>query len=70
MDWFPILFDVQLVLMVIVLVIWARSPAKNKRHVARQRRQATGIRCTDGKVIGKPAPAMTAEEIVKVCDSL
>ena len=68
MDWLPILFDAQLILIVVVLVAWALHKQPEKR---RERRRKAGIRCTDGKVVGKrPTPAMTAEEIVKVCNSL
>lgn len=65
MDWFPIVFDTQLVLLVIVLVIWARKPARRRR-----RRNTAGVRCTDGKVVGGITPSMSAEEVIAVCNSL
>ena len=56
MDRFPILFDAQLALLVITLVIWAMDDkvAAWERRVLRRirRRKKAGIRCTDGKVVG------------------
>lgn len=59
MDWFPILFDAQLVLLVITLVIWALH-----KPTGRKRRRKPVI------VETRPAPQMTAEEIVRVVNSL
>lgn len=59
MDWFSILFDAQLVLLVITLVIWAlHKPAGRKR-----RRKPVIVET-------RPAPQMKAEEIVRVVNSL
>ena len=67
MDILPVLFDAELVLLVITLVIWALyKPAKH-----RKRRRKEGIRCTDGHIVsGGPVPQMTAEEIVRICNEL
>ena len=81
MDILPILFDTQLVIFVMVLIIWAkyetviRWARMARRWAVRmirriRRRKAAGIRCTDGKVVGGIAPAMTAEEVIRVCSSL
>lgn len=56
MDWYPILFDAQLALIVIALVAIAfddKIAAWERRVIRRIRRRKTaGIRCTDGKVVG------------------
>lgn len=75
MELYPMLVDAQFILIVITLVIWAKKDvvAEWERRIRRmvKRRRKGGIRCADGKVIGERiAPAMTAEEIVKVCNSL
>lgn len=75
MDILPILFDAELFLLVITLVIWAKKEAvaRFERRVARwfRRRKAQGIRCTDGHIVsGGPVPQMTAEEIIRICNEL
>lgn len=75
MELYPMLVDAQIVLIVITLVIWAKKDvvAEWERRIRRmvKRRRKGVIRCSDGKVVGERiAPAMTAEEIVKVCNSL
>ena len=73
MDWFPILFDAQIVLLVVALVIWANEKAIirwRRRLIRRIKRRKAGIRCTDGKIVGGIAPAMSAEEVIAVCSSL
>ena len=60
MDIFPMLFDIQLIIFAAVLVIWAlHKPAG--RRVRRRKPVIMEVR---------PVPRMTAEEIVKVVDSL
>ena len=60
MDWYPILFDAQLALIVIALVVWAFDDeiAAWERRVIRRirRRKKSGVRCTDGKVVGCAIP--------------
>ena len=81
MDILPILFDAQLVIFVMVLIIWAKYEtvirwARMARRwmvwmIRRVRRSTGGIRCTDGHVVsGKPVPQMTAEEIVMICNGI
>lgn len=73
MDRFPILFNAELLLLVAALVIWAFDDklVAWRRHVVRRiRRRKAGIRCTDGHIVGGITPAMSAEEVVKVCNSL
>ena len=55
MDWYPILFDAQLVIIILTLVLFAfdvKITAWEKNVIRRFRRKKTGIRCTDGKVVG------------------
>lgn len=74
MDLLPILFDAQLFVIVATLVICAfddKIKALERRVFRRNRRRKAGIRCTDGKVIGKkPVPAMTAEEVIAICKDI
>ena len=73
MDWFPILFDAQLVLLVAALVLWVfddKLVAWRRRVVRKIRRRKAGIRCTDGKIVGGITPAMSAEEVIAVCNSI
>ena len=71
MDLYPILFDAQLVVIAATLVIWVfddKLKAWERRVLRRNRRRKAGVRCTDGKVVGrKPVPAMTAEEVIAIC---
>ena len=58
MDLYPILFDAQLVLIVLTLVIWVyddRIKAWERQVFRRLRRRKTGIRGIDGKMVGYPA---------------
>lgn len=68
-DWFPILFDAMLVVIVVTLVIWAfddKIKAWERRVFRRKKKK--GIRCTDGRIVGmKPIPSMTAEEVIAIC---
>ena len=70
-DWFPILFDAQLVVIVATLVFWAcydKIMVFIRRVFRRNRRRKAWIRCTDGKIVGaKPIPSMTAEEVIAIC---
>ena len=55
MDLYPIMFDAQLVIIVLTLVLIAfdgKIAALEKKVIRRFRRKKTGIRCTDGKVVG------------------
>lgn len=57
-DWFPILFDAQLVLIVLALVIWVfddKIKELEHRVFRRLRRRKTGIRGLNGKMVGYPA---------------
>lgn len=65
MDIFPILFDAQLILLVGVLVAWALYKPRRRQH-----RRQEGIRCTDGKIVGGMTPAMSAEEVIAICNSI
>ena len=71
MDLYPILFDAQLVVIVATLVIWVfddKIKAWERRVLRRNRRRKAGIRCTDGRIVGrKPVPSMTAEEVIAIC---
>lgn len=79
-DLFPILFDAQLIVFVGVLVIWAKYETVIRwvrrarrwavRTIRRIRRGRGRIICTDGNIAGWIAPAMSAEEVVAVCNSL
>jgi len=73
-DWLPILFDAQLVVIAATLVIWAfddKIKAWERRVFRRNRRRKAGIRCTDGHIVsGGPVTQMTAEEIVRICRDL
>ena len=76
MDKFAILFDVQLILIVITMLAVAIEDKlfRFERKAARRIREKisalrTGKR-KDAEEIVVPAPAMTAEEIVQVCNSL
>lgn len=74
MDLLPILFDAQLFVIVVVLICIVfedKLKAFEQRVFRRFKRRKEGVRCMDGKIVGaKPIPVMTAEEIIKVCDSL
>lgn len=73
MDWFPMLFDALLVVLVITLVIWAfddKLVAWRRRFARKIRRQRAVIRCTDGKVVGGITPTMSAEEVIAICNSI
>ncbi len=56
MDILPILFDAQLVLIIGILVYWALMDFPKRRKAAQEQEH--------------PAPAMTAEEVIAVCNSL
>ena len=56
MDLFQILFNVQLLLFVGILVYWALMEYPNRRQAEEEQEH--------------PAPAMTAEEVIAVCNSL
>ena len=73
MDWFPILFNVELILFVITLVFIAKEDVliRLRRCVIRVIRRRRAANSADEQIHAAPVrPAMTAEEIVKVCDSL
>ena len=56
MDWYTILFNVELVIFVLALVAIAfddKLTAWERRVISRIRRhRKSGVRCTDGKVVG------------------
>ena len=70
-DWFPILFDAQLIVIVATLVILVfddKIKAWERRVFRRNRRRKAGIRCTDGKIVGmKEIPTVQAEKVIELC---
>ena len=73
MDWFPIVFNVELILFVITLVFIAKEDVliRLRRRVIRMiGRRRAAHRASEQIHTAPVRPAMTAEEIVKVCDSL
>ena len=69
MDKFAVLFDAQLILIVAVLVAWAKKEALI-RWERKARRTIRRIRRHRQPVEARPTPRMTAEEIVRVVNSL
>ncbi len=70
-DWFPILFDAQLVVIVVMLVILVfddKIKAWEQKMIRNIRKKKNGIRCTDGKIVGmKEIPTVQAEKVIELC---
>lgn len=71
MDWYPMLFDAQLVVIVATLVICVfddKIKAWEQRVIRNFTKTKNGIRCTDGRIVGmKEIPMVQAEKVVELC---
>lgn len=73
MDWYPILFDLQLVMVVIALIVFAFDDKIKRweRKVIRRFRRKGGIRTMDGKIICRDSVhRMSRAEIINIVNDV